>query len=60
MNEDKPRLTVDRYFAGLAENTFQSELGIVDPTLIDYLSAMWCASSVATWCIEYGASPGSL
>ncbi len=40
MNEDKPRLTVDRYFAGLAENTFQSELGIVDPTLIDYLSAM--------------------
>ena len=40
MNEDKPRSTVHRYFAGLAENTFQSELGIVDPTLIDYLSTM--------------------
>lgn len=40
MNEDKPRSTVHRYFAGLAENTFQSELGIVDPTLIDYLSSM--------------------
>jgi hypothetical protein len=40
MNEDLPRATVHRYFAGLAENTFQSELGIVDPTLIDYLSSM--------------------
>jgi hypothetical protein len=40
MNEDIPRSTVHRYFAGLAENTFQSELGIVDPFLIDYLSAM--------------------
>lgn len=40
MNEDLPRDTVHRYFAGLAENTFQSELGIVDPTLIDYLSTM--------------------
>ena len=40
MNEDSSPSTVHRYFAGLAENTFQSELGIVDPTLIDYLSAM--------------------
>ena len=40
MNEDNPRSTVDRYFAGLAESTFQSELGIVDPPLIDYLSSM--------------------
>lgn len=40
MNEEIPRSTVQRYFAGLAETTFQSELGIVDPTLIDYLSSM--------------------
>lgn len=30
--------TVHRYFAGLAENTFQSELGVVDPPLIDYVA----------------------
>ena len=29
---------INRYFSGLAENTFHSELGIVDPPLIDYLS----------------------
>ena len=29
---------VHRYFAGLAESTFQSHLGVVDPPLIDYLS----------------------
>ncbi len=27
-----------RYFAGLAENTFQIRLGIADPPLLDYLS----------------------
>lgn len=40
MNEDNSPSTVHRYFAGLAESTFQSELGIVDPKLTDYLSAM--------------------
>lgn len=29
---------MQRYFAGLAESTFQSELGVVDPQLVDYLS----------------------
>jgi hypothetical protein len=29
---------VERYFAGLAENTFHSQLGVVDPPLIDYLT----------------------
>lgn len=29
---------VERYFAGLAENTFHSKLGVVDPPLIDYLT----------------------
>ena len=27
-----------RYFAGIAENTFQAELGVADPALIDYIS----------------------
>jgi hypothetical protein len=27
-----------RYFAGIAENTFQSQLGVADPQLIDYIS----------------------
>lgn len=40
MNEDTPRSTVHRYFTGLAETTFQSELGVVDPKLTDYLSEM--------------------
>ncbi len=34
----KPEQTVQRYFAGLAENTFNSELGVVDPPLVDYLT----------------------
>ena len=38
MNEEFSRSTVHRYFAGLAEATFQSELGVVDPRLTDYLS----------------------
>ena len=40
MNEENSRSTVHRYFAGLAETTFQSELGVVDPNLTDYLSQM--------------------
>lgn len=31
---------VQRYFAGLAESTFQSELGVADPPLIDYVSGL--------------------
>jgi len=31
---------IQRYFAGLAENTFQSQLGVVDPPLVDYVSDM--------------------
>ena len=29
---------IHRYFAGLTENTFHSQLGVVDPPLVDYLS----------------------
>ena len=40
-NPDKSdRSPIQRYFAGLAEHTFQSQLGVVDPPLIDYLSDM--------------------
>lgn len=37
MRRDSP---VYRYFAGLAENTFQSELGVVDPPMIDYVTEL--------------------
>ena len=29
---------MDRYFAGLAESTFQTELGIVDTPMVDYVT----------------------
>ena len=32
------RSPIQRYFAGLAENTFQTKLGVVDPPMIDYLT----------------------
>ncbi len=34
-DQDSP---IFRYFAGLAESTFQVRLGVVDPPLVDYLS----------------------
>ncbi len=44
MNENPqlpdPISPVHRYFAGLAENTFQSKLGVVDPPLVDYLTQL--------------------
>jgi len=40
MHPSRPKTTLARYFAGLAENTFQSRLGIADPPLIDYLADM--------------------
>ena len=38
MKADYPKSPIHRYFAGIAENTFQSELGVVDPQMIDYIS----------------------
>ena len=35
-----PRSTIQRYFAGLAENTFHSQLGVVDPPMIEYLTEL--------------------
>ena len=37
-NSPEPRSAIQRYFAGLAEHTFHSQLGVVDPLLIDYLT----------------------
>ena len=35
---ENPRDPLARYFSGITENTFQSQLGIVDTHLIDYVS----------------------
>jgi hypothetical protein len=37
MDSQQPGL-VKRYFAGLAEHTFQARLGVADPPLIDYVA----------------------
>ena len=38
MTADHSNSPIYRYFAGLAENTFQTQLGIADPSLVDYVS----------------------
>ncbi|GAG53585.1 unnamed protein product, partial [marine sediment metagenome] len=38
MTADHSNSAMQRYFTGLAENTFQTQLGVVDPLLIDYVS----------------------
>lgn len=40
MTIGEPSVTLRDFFAGLAENTFQTQLGVADPPLIDYLSNM--------------------
>ena len=32
--------TLQRFFSGLAEQTFEAKLGVVDPPLVDYLSGL--------------------
>ena len=34
----EPRDTLRRFFAGISEQTFQTQLGVADPPLIDYIS----------------------
>jgi hypothetical protein len=34
----QPRDSLRRFFAGMAEHTFQAQLGVADPPLIDYIS----------------------
>ena len=40
MTAEPNHSAMQRYFAGLAESTFQTQLGIVDPPLIDYVSEL--------------------
>ena len=38
MTADRPGMPLRDYFAGIAEYTFQTRVGIADPPLIDYIS----------------------
>jgi hypothetical protein len=40
MHTNHPPGTLQRFFAGLTEYVFSSRLGVADPALIDYLSAL--------------------
>ncbi len=40
MTADHPRLPLRDYFAGIAEFTFETRLGVADPPLVDYLADM--------------------
>lgn len=40
MNSRQPNTRLEKFFAGIAENTFQSQLGIADPPLVDYLTTL--------------------
>ena len=40
MTNQPPLTTLQRFFCGLTEQTFEVKLGIVDPPLIDYLSEL--------------------
>jgi len=38
MTSNHPMKTLQRFFAGIAEYTFQAQLGVADPPLVDYVS----------------------
>ena len=40
MTDDTPTTTLQRFFSGLAESVFQTQLGVADPPLTDYISEM--------------------
>ena len=40
MRAERPSHTLRQFFAGIAEHTFQTQLGVADPPLIDYLSEL--------------------
>ena len=40
MTFSQPSSTLHRFFAGLTEYVFQSDLGVADPPLVDYISDM--------------------
>lgn len=43
MRNDFPSSALERYFSGLTEFTFQTRLGVADPSLTDYLSQLLIA-----------------
>ena len=38
MHPQQPSSSIRKFFAGLAEYTFQTRLGVADPQLVDYVS----------------------
>ncbi len=40
MKSDENGLTLDRFFTGLSEYVFHSQLGVVDTELVDYVSSL--------------------
>lgn len=40
MKPDNSRQTIQQFFAGIAENTFHVQLGVVDPPLVDYVTSL--------------------
>ena len=40
MSHDDVPSALQRYFAGLAEQTFESQLGLADPPLVDYVTQL--------------------
>ncbi|MGE0608806.1 MAG: hypothetical protein AB7O62_17055 [Pirellulales bacterium] len=38
MDPGQSRTDLQRYFSGLTEQTFETQLGVADPTLIDYIA----------------------
>ncbi len=56
MRAEQPLTTLEKFFSGLAEHTFEVKLGIVDPPLIDYLSGL-LVRSVRTDQVQPVAAP---
>lgn len=42
MGSERPTSSLERFVSGLAEYVFQTELGVADPPLVDYLSDLVC------------------
>jgi hypothetical protein len=42
MRSEHPTYTLQHFFSGLAEYVFQTQLGVADPPLVDYLSDLIC------------------
>ena len=56
MQAQPPMTTIQRFFTGLAEHTFEVKLGIVDPPLVSYLSDL-LVRSVRTEQLQVVRSP---